>query len=156
MIERAIQFLSAAASIISIIFIMGLCLFGTGCAVNHYAKAEMYLNEKKFDSALEEYLSLIQVNQRLGVKKNSAAYIGAAISYHNLGQYKEAMKMCKQVLRVDPNNGAALYYLGISLEKLGMDQLAMSCYKRFDYVAKESPYHSFLKARMNILVQQKK
>ncbi|MBN1350400.1 tetratricopeptide repeat protein [candidate division KSB1 bacterium] len=124
------------------------------CAVNRYAKAELYLNEKQYDRALGEYMSIIKANRHRGMKKNTRAYVGAAISYHNLGEFKKCMNLCRKVLKVDPNNGAALYYLGNSLENLGMEQLAMSCYKRYPQVSKESPYHSFLKARMNILIHK--
>jgi len=133
-----------------------IILFLNGCAVNRYAKAEMFLNEKKYDLALQEYLSIIRNNRRHGVKKNTRAYVGAAIAYNNLAEYEKCMKFCKKILKYEPQNGGALYYLGNSLEMLGMEQLAMTFYKRYPEVSKESPYYSFLKARMNILIHKMK
>lgn len=138
------------------LFLFVSLFFLHDCAVNHYAKAELFLNEKQYELALQEYLSIIRNNRRYGVKKNSRAYIGAAIAYNNLGKYDNCMKFCKKILKYDPQNGAALYYLGNSLEMLGMEKLAMTFYKRYPKVSKESPYYSFLKARMNILIHKKK
>lgn len=127
-------------------------LIFSSCGANLYQQAEMHLNHQQNREALRIYLGLMKSSK----KPDIDAMIGAAIAFRNLEKRKPSMKLCRQVLKYEPKNAAALYYLGSSLEELGMEHLAMRCYGRYHEVSPENPYYSFLKARMNIIKMRSK
>ena len=120
--------------------------FETGCSSNPYRKAEILLNQKHDKEALKIYLGLANAN-----RQDMRALIGAAIAYRNLGKPQACMKLCRTVLKIKPNHAAALYYLGCCLEELGQTKMAMKYYGQYNFVSRDDPYYSFLKARMNIM-----
>lgn len=134
--------------LLSIVIIINIVYLG--CGVNRYRQAELHLNHQDYKAALTVYKTLLH-EAKAGKKSDTKAMVGAAIAYRNLGNYKACMKLCRKALKYKPNDAAALYYLGSSLEELGMEQLAMKFFGRYNYISRDDPYYSFLKARMNII-----
>lgn len=133
--------------------LLALALFliylgGSGCSVSPYRRAELHLDHQEDQAALKQYLTLIEMNKQ---QPDLRAMVGAAIAYRNLKNYRACMKMCQLVLKYQPNNAAALYYMGSALEELGMERLALSFYQRHHFVSRSDPYYTFLKARLNII-----
>jgi len=138
------------------ILILFTNLFQIGCGVNRYKRAEIFLNRNENRAALKEYLGLIKSSKQRKTYPDTQAMVGAAIAYRNLGKHKACMQMCRKVIKYKPKNAAALYYLGASLEEMGMDKLATKFYKQYTVVPRDDPYYTFLKAKMNILKLKKK
>jgi len=129
-----------------------LGLLFSGCGANLHQQAEMHLNHQQNEEALRIYLNLMKSSKKPDIN----AMIGAAIAYRNLDQRKPCIKICRQILKHDPKNSAAMYYLGSSLEEMGMEHLAMKFYRQYSDISPDDPYYSFLKARMNIVKMRNK
>jgi tetratricopeptide (TPR) repeat protein len=140
-------FFTGGNSMIAIALIF-IYLGGSSCSVSPYRRAELHLDHQEDEAALKQYLALIEVSKP---KPDLRAMVGAAIAYRNLKNYRACMKMCQLVLKYQPNNAAALYYMGSALEELGMERLALSFYQRHQFVSRSDPYYTFLKARLNII-----
>jgi tetratricopeptide (TPR) repeat protein len=142
--------LMSALKCLAVGFVVSLMF--SACGANLHQQAEMYLNHQQNEAALKIYLGLMKSSKKPDIN----AMIGAAIAYRNLEQRKPCIKICRQILKHEPKNAAAMYYLGSSLEEMGMEHLAMKFYRQYQEVSPNDPYYSFLKARMNIVKMRNK
>ena len=77
----------------------------------------------------EDYRSEVSVWQAVlnVVPDNSRAYKGLGEAYGKLGQYEDAIRACKQAIRIKPLYAAAHYNLGVTYSKLGRYEEAIKC-----------------------------
>jgi len=77
--------------------------------IEHYNKAYIYVKEKMFDKAINEY--------RLSVKNKPDywdAWQGLGMVYIIIGKYDESIVSLKKALEIQPKNKETIYYLKIA------------------------------------------
>ena len=64
-------------------------------------------------------------------------FLDIAMEYQNLNQFKEAIEVLKEAIRINPSNEGALYEIAYCYDRLGDYQQAINCYTSF---IDENPY----------------
>jgi tetratricopeptide (TPR) repeat protein len=64
-------------------------------------------------------------------------FLDIAMEYQNLNQFKEAIEVLKEAIRINANNEGALYEIAYCYDRLGDYQQAINCYTSF---IDENPY----------------
>ncbi|MBN1350513.1 hypothetical protein JXJ21_13945 [candidate division KSB1 bacterium] len=126
-----------------------------GCTASRYNIAENHLEQGRHQSALREYLKILHEDKRQhGGFTDAEAMLGVASTYFAMKQYGKTQSMCKRILKIDANNGGALFYAGGSLEAKGKLKWAVKFYNRHKFLPDSDPYKRFMKARLEFLMQE--
>ncbi len=64
-------------------------------------------------------------------------FLDIAMEYQNLNQFKEAIDVLKEAIKINPSNEGALYEIAYCYDRLGDFQQAINCYTSF---IDENPY----------------
>jgi len=64
-------------------------------------------------------------------------YLDLAVEYENIGEYKSAIKVLKEAIKVNPNNESAIYEIAFCYDQLGDHESSIKCYSDF---IDENPY----------------
>ncbi|MBU3658458.1 MAG: tetratricopeptide repeat protein [Flavobacteriales bacterium] len=64
-------------------------------------------------------------------------FLDIAMEFQNLNQFKEAIEVLKEAIRINPSNEGALYEIAYCYDRLGDYQQAINCYTSF---IDENPY----------------
>ncbi len=134
-----------------------IILFG-GCATSKYRPAEKFLAKEDYANAIRAYLRLLEPHMRNGkryIYYDREAVTGIGRVYWQMHKYDTAVKILQMVVNKDPTYGAALFYLGMSLEGLGKEDEAIQIYKRYTSLPYYDPYHHVLMGRLDWLVRRK-
>lgn len=135
-----------------------LCILGSlfvGCAASRYTIADKYLGKGQNKRALSEYLKILHEDKRQhGGYTDIQAMLGVAAAYYAMNKYGKTQSMCKRILKIDSNNGGALYYAGNSLEAKDKKKYAIKFYKRYRLLPDYDPYKRFMIARLEMLMQE--
>ena len=124
------------------------------CAATRYNIAENHLNDGQNKAALREYIKLLHEDKRQhGGYTDIKAMLGVAAAYYGMKQYGKTQSMCKRILKIDSNNGGALFYAGASLEAISKLKWAKKFYKRYRLLPDHDPYRRFMQARLEILMK---
>lgn len=133
--------------------IVGLLL--VGCASNtQFRVADQLLEQNDYSNALREYLAIAEAKGSLVLSKDVRALTGAMIAYYNLGDYTKSFSLSKRILTIDKYNSSAIFYAGMTLEKLNKLTLAKKIFRYYLVLSDYDPYKSLIKAKFNDLVQK--
>jgi tetratricopeptide (TPR) repeat protein len=95
----------------------------------HYAKAEEYIQNKQYDSAIAEFKKVIQIDPRFFEAYNSMGFV-----YIQLGQYEEAIVYFQKALEINPNYAPAYDNIGVANSFMRRYQEAVPYYKKAIYI----------------------
>jgi len=138
---------------IVIILLMAGLIFN--CATSRYRLADKALAEGQNEQALREYLKVLHLDKRTnGTYTDVRALLGTTAAYYQLGQYSKAQRMCKVILKLDPQNGGAYFYAGSSLDEQGKKEFALKFYKQFVNLPDRDPFKPFLEASYHLTMEQ--
>jgi tetratricopeptide (TPR) repeat protein len=125
------------------------------CATSRYRIADKVLGQGQNEQALREYLKVLHQDKRMnGTYTDVRALLGATAAYYQLGQYAKAQRMCKIILKIDPQSGGAYFYAGSSLDEQGKKDWALKFYKQFVMISDRDPYKPFLEARYHLTMEE--
>lgn len=124
-----------------------------GCSMGRYTIADRFMKSNDYQSALGEYLRIAEMNGSLSISRDVRALTGAMIAYYEIGNYKNSFAVSKQVLSIDKYNSSAIFYAGMSLEKLNKKSLAKKVYRFYMSLSRFDPYYKLIKAKFNQLVK---
>jgi len=135
-----------------------LCIIASlfiGCAASRYNIANKYLENGQTQLALREYLKILHEDKRQhGGFTDIQAMLGAASAYLAMNKFSKTQGLCKRILKIDSNNGGALFYAGRSLEANQKKKWAIKFYKRYRLLPDYDPYKRFMIARLEMLMQE--
>ena len=80
-------------------FILGACTTPEKAKAQHVARGQALLKDKKFQEAVLEFRSALQIDEKL-----ADAHWGLANAYEGLQRYQEAFDEMRQTAELDPNN----------------------------------------------------
>lgn len=80
-------------------FILGACTTPEKAKAQHVARGQVFLKDKKFQEAVLEFRSALQIDDKLG-----DAHWGLSNAYEGLQRYQEAFDEMRQTVELDPNN----------------------------------------------------
>lgn len=80
-------------------FILGACTTPEKAKAQHVARGQSLLKDKKFQEAVLEFRSALQIDEKL-----ADAHWGLAQAYEGLQRYQEAFDEMRQTADLDPNN----------------------------------------------------
>ena len=123
------------------------------CSSNQYILADKYLEQKKYEDALNEYLRLAKRETSLKLSHDIEALTGAMICYYGLENYKTSFALSKRILSLDSFNSAAIFYAGLNLEKSEKFSLAKKIYRYYQVIKTNDPYFNLIKSRFNLMVE---
>jgi Flp pilus assembly protein TadD len=119
--------------------------------VVHFNLGTLYLHEREFESAKEEFLRALQLNP------------GCSECYSNLGsifllqeKYPEAVAALTRFTQAKPENAGTYFYLGIAYDKLMDYQNARSNYQKFLELDQGKTDKQGFQARERMKVLEKK
>lgn len=136
-----------------ILIVLGILL--AGCASNTQFKiADQLMEQNDYSSALKEYLAIAEANGSLVMSTNVRALTGAMIAYYNLGEYNKSFSLSKRILTIDKYNSSAIFYAGMTLEKLNKLTLAKKIFRYYLVLSDYDPYKNMIEAKFKDLVQK--
>ncbi|MBC8183344.1 hypothetical protein H8E88_19790 [candidate division KSB1 bacterium] len=135
------------------ILIMIALLF-VGCASNRYILADKYLDQEKYEQALNEYIRLAKGASSLKLSRDIEALTGAMISYYSLGNYKNSFALSRRILSLESYNSRAVFYAGMNLETSKKYSLAKKIYRYYQLVSPSDPYYQLIKSRFTLMVEK--
>src|SRR6185503_14951034 len=94
-------------SLLAAVFVLGACTTPEKAKANHVARGQALLKDKKFQEAVLEFRSALQIDDKL-----ADAHWGLANAFEGLQRYQEAFEEIKRVIELDPNNLDARVKLG--------------------------------------------
>ncbi len=97
--RRQIYVLSLFLSLIAVAFIAGACTTPEKAKAQHVARGQALLKDKKFQEAVLEFRSALQIDEKL-----ADAHWGLANAFEGLQRYQEAFDEMRQTAELDPNN----------------------------------------------------
>ena len=80
-------------------FILGACTTPEKAKAQHVARGQALLKDKKFQEAVLEFRSALQIDEKL-----ADAHWGLANAFEGLQRYQEAFDEMRQTVELDPNN----------------------------------------------------
>lgn len=107
--------------------LMGLV---AGCNKVTFEQAEEAFNKKQYKQAGDMYSKVISAG-KLSKEKRAIAAFKQAESYRMANKYEPARKAYEKVLKRDPKNAEALYYLAIILQKQGKYREATTAFDNY-------------------------
>ncbi len=84
---------------------------------------------------------------------NGNDYRQRAVALLQQGDYYGARQLLVEAYKHNPQNGATLFYLGLTLELLQKEALAFQVYARFVKLSANDPYRKFLQGRYHWLAR---
>lgn len=137
-----------------VVFLL-LCGLFLNCATSLYQSADQALEQGSGQKALKEFIKILHQDKRKnGTYTDVRALTGAAAAYYQMGKYGKVQRMCKLILKLDPQNGGALFYGGSSLEKQEKQDWALKFYSQYKRVADNDAYRPFLEAKYYTVVTE--
>lgn len=130
-----------------------ICLILIGCTPGRYTVADRYMKENNYQSALEEYIRIAEMNNTLSMSRDVHALTGAMIAYYKIGNYKKSFAISKQILSIEKYNSSAIFYAGMNLEMLNKQTLAKRVFRFYTVLSRFDPYYKLIKAKFKKLVQ---
>lgn len=108
---------------------------------SNYSSAELLLTKASLFSQLRDSKNAIKYF-KLAInlcepEDRDEIYLDIALEYQNLAQYKEAIDILRNALKVNPQNEGALYEIAYCYDQLGDYKQAIKCYTSF---IDENPY----------------
>lgn len=97
--RRKIYVLSLFLSLLAVAFILGACTTPEKAKAQHVARGQALLKDKKFQEAVLEFRSALQIDEKL-----ADAHWGLANAFEGLQRYQEAFDEMRQTAELDPNN----------------------------------------------------
>ena len=105
---RECLFLSSRILLVAVLCGIGLLSISCGSSKDkHLTRGEDYLQKRKFQEALMEFRSAVEID-----KDSAAAHWGLARAYENLGQFYETVGELQKVSELNPENLDAKTKLG--------------------------------------------
>ena len=107
----------------------------------NFDNPEVYLTKAALFSQLSDSKNSIRYF-RLAIKlcepeDRDEIFLDIAMEYQNLNQFKEAIEVLKEAIRINSSNEGALYEIAYCYDRLGDYQQAINCYTSF---IDENPY----------------
>ena len=107
----------------------------------NFDNPEVYLTKAALFSQLRDSKNAIRYF-RLAInlcepEDRDEIFLDIAMEYQNLNQFKEAIEVLKEAIRINPSNEGALYEIAYCYDRLGDYQQAINCYTSF---IDENPY----------------
>jgi len=107
----------------------------------NFDNPEVYLTKAALFSQLRDPKNAIRYF-RLAInlcepEDRDEIFLDIAMEYQNLNQFKEAIEVLKEAIRINQNNEGALYEIAYCYDRLGDYQQAINCYISF---IDENPY----------------
>ncbi|MFA7677808.1 MAG: tetratricopeptide repeat protein [Candidatus Omnitrophota bacterium] len=99
---------------------------------SHYAMAEKYVGDGKFDAAIEEFNKAANLNPDFFEAYNSTGFC-----YIQLGRYEEAIKFFEKALEINPDYVQAYDNIGVTYSFMKQFQKAISYYQKALYINPE-------------------
>ena len=116
--------------------------------------ADKYLEQEKFEEALNEYVRLAKGSSSLKLSRDIEALTGAMISYYSLGKYKNSFVLSRRILSLDSYNSCAIFYAGLNLEESKKFSLAKKIYRYYQLLSPSDPYYQLVKSRFTLMVEK--
>lgn len=105
--RRKTYVLSLLTTFLAVALLLGACTTPEKAKAQHVARGQALLKDKKFQEAVLEFRSALQIDERL-----ADAHWGLANAYQGLQRYQEAFDEMKQVVELDAANLDARVRLG--------------------------------------------
>ena len=86
-------------SLLAAVFVLGACTTPEKAKANHVARGQALLKDKKFQEAVLEFRSALQIDDKL-----AEAHWGLANAYEGLQRYQEAFEEMRATASLDPNH----------------------------------------------------
>jgi len=107
----------------------------------NFDNPEVYLTKAALFSQLRDSKNAIRYF-RLAInlcepEDRDEIFLDISMEYQNLNQFKEAIEVLKEAIRINPSNEGALYEIAYCYDRLGDYQQAINCYTSF---IDENPY----------------
>lgn len=85
--------------LLAAVFVLGACTTPEKAKANHVARGQALLKDKKFQEAVLEFRSALQIDDKL-----AEAHWGLANAYEGLQRYQEAFEEMRATASLDPNH----------------------------------------------------
>ena len=98
-----------------------------GISKKYFTLAEEFRKNNQYKESIENYLNSILID-----RENSDSYIGLALSYKNLKNYKKAISTLKKAEKIKPNN--------VGKSKIEQTNLSLTLRPEVELEIKEKEY----------------
>jgi tetratricopeptide (TPR) repeat protein len=86
-------------ALLAAVFVLGACTTPEKAKANHIARGQALLKDKKFQEAVLEFRSALQIDDKL-----AEAHWGLANAFEGLQRYQEAFEEMRATAALDPNH----------------------------------------------------
>ncbi|MBL7198044.1 MAG: tetratricopeptide repeat protein [Candidatus Omnitrophica bacterium] len=115
-------------------------------AAVHYGMGYVYMNQKQFDGALQEYDNSIELNPDM-----YDAYQNKAVAFRLMGRFQDSVDACQETIRLFPEAAKTYCSLGWAYEKLQSFEDAIEAHVE---AIRLSPKWQFPKKRISYCFSQ--
>jgi peptidoglycan/xylan/chitin deacetylase (PgdA/CDA1 family)/uncharacterized caspase-like protein len=109
----------------------------------HLNRGDTLFKEKRYQEALDEFLSAAHLDPKSALAANNIGY-----SYYKLGKYDEAISWTQKAITIDPRRALAYVNLADLYYELNKPSEARENYQKFLELEPNSPYAARARARM--------
>ena len=97
-------------------------------------KASIFSQLKDSKNAIRFFKEGLKLAEK---EDRDEVFLDLAVEYENVGDYKSALEVLKEAIKVNPNNESAIYEIAFCYDQLGDFESSIKCYSSF---IDENPY----------------
>jgi peptidoglycan/xylan/chitin deacetylase (PgdA/CDA1 family)/uncharacterized caspase-like protein len=116
---------------------------GRGGAATHLNRGDALFKEKRYQEALEEFLTAAKIDPKSALAANNAGFI-----YNKLQRIDESIEWTKKAIEIDPKRSVAYQNLGDLYYQLNRPQDARPYYEKYLELAPDKSYAAVVRARL--------
>jgi peptidoglycan/xylan/chitin deacetylase (PgdA/CDA1 family)/uncharacterized caspase-like protein len=116
---------------------------GRGTAATHLNRGDALFKEKRYQEALDEFLTAAKMDPKSALAANNAGFI-----YYKLQQIEESIEWTKKAIEIDPKRSVAYQNLGDLYYQLNRLEDARPYYEKYLELASDRPYAAVVRARL--------
>jgi len=143
---------------VKLFFSILIILILSGCSTTPYNKAAKYLENEQYDKAVSAYLKQLDPRKQDGkftIIYDRDVISGIGKAYFKMEKYATARKVFNMVIGKDPFWGKGQFYLGLTLEKMALEEEALSVYRNFFKISDSDPFKQLMIGRLDFLIRRK-
>jgi len=116
---------------------------GRGAAATHLNRGDLLFKEKRYQEALDEFLTAAKVDPKNALAANNAGFI-----YSKLQRIEDSIEWTKKAIEIDPKRSVAYQNLGDLYYQLNRLEDARPYYEKYLELASDKPYAAVVRARL--------
>jgi peptidoglycan/xylan/chitin deacetylase (PgdA/CDA1 family)/uncharacterized caspase-like protein len=116
---------------------------GKGSAATHLNRGDALFKEKRYQEALEEFLTAAKMDPNSALAANNAGFVCS-----KLQRIEDSIRWTRKAIEIDPKRSVAYQNLGDLYYQLNRPEDARPYYEKYLVLASDKPYSAVVRARL--------